>query len=502
MAGCSPWLIALELHLTAISFQATWRMEKQNLRTAYLLQMLFLPPFLAIEQLQTGISSSVQCRNNYGFQNRRMDCTWHRNQTIGEGPFHLRFSDSYQRLDDLICHLSPSREAWGEFSCSAEGLGNFEENDKYSVYLHDTPLGKDVIYTVWENYEPMRNIKCDPPVDLQSNMNAHKCQIVWKKPKAYRAIWKALQWQLEFRANSIAWERAERRTVVTRETWMEIDGSEFKPGISYAARMRCKTPDNNDAYISQWSEWSATTEWNVPPGALQPADSLVLPAVFVSVSLGLGVLLFLLLVSIFYSRIKSHCLATTPNPVAFFLPLYTSHNGNFQDWIGTRERDVYLKSSNANSPSKEDGPRMVTYRPLEALAHISSFNHLSRAELSSEERACHLPGAPDQQDKASQYVVIHEAQKLPGEADTLLLSGRVPLYLEGLNATGDGFSYLPYKNSLFVEQDPQASCSLGTSNNEQGSHLCAAHVVGPQREARHGGDRLITAGKTPCIIIS
>lgn len=61
-------------------------------------------------------------------------------------------------------------------------------------------------------------------------------------------------------------QQAENKTVVTRETWMEIDGAEFMPGASYVARVRCKTPDSDDAYVSQWSEWSPVTEWSVPPG--------------------------------------------------------------------------------------------------------------------------------------------------------------------------------------------------------------------------------------------
>lgn len=44
--------------------------------------------------LLTGIDRGVQCLNNYGFQaNRRVACTWRWNQSLGEGPFYLNFSE-------------------------------------------------------------------------------------------------------------------------------------------------------------------------------------------------------------------------------------------------------------------------------------------------------------------------------------------------------------------------------------------------------------------------
>lgn len=54
-----------------------------------------------------------------------------------------------------------------------------------------------------------------------------------------------------------------------KETWVEVEGSEFKSGVDYIARIRCKTPDSLQVYMSTWSEWSATTEYSVPPGLEQ-----------------------------------------------------------------------------------------------------------------------------------------------------------------------------------------------------------------------------------------
>ncbi|XP_015261831.1 PREDICTED: interleukin-9 receptor-like [Gekko japonicus] len=458
-------------------------MAKETLRAACLLQILFSPLFLAAEGRQTGVSSGLQCLNNYGPPRRRVNCTWHRNPAMGEGAFYLRFSDTFQRSglgqSDLVCRLSPSEERRGEFSCFAEGPGYFGENDEYTVSLHgdNYTLGEMVAHAAWEEaYHPMQNIKCDPPYGLRSNMSGSKCLIEWKMPEAYVDIWKDMQWQLQFRAAPVPWEQAENKTVDTRETSMEIDGSEFAPGASYVARVRCKTPDRKKQYGSQWSEWSSETEWSVPPGPLlRREESLVLPALLLaSVPLCLlGALLFLLLLAGFYPRIKSRCSASTPNPAAFFLPLYASHNGDFQAWIGLREQDVWLRGGGGGSstdPGKGAGPSLVTPRPLEAISRLSSFKRLSEAELPSEEERAHRPllGAPEQQAQASNPAVMQ------GEGQAPIPPGRAPLLPEGLEATGEGFPYLPYKNSLFVEREPQeteilspcskASASWGTSS--------------------------------------
>ncbi|KAL8174925.1 UNVERIFIED_CONTAM: hypothetical protein K2H54_006119 [Gekko kuhli] len=452
-------------------------MAKETLQAACLLQILFFSPlFLAAEGQQTGVSSGLRCLNNYGSPRRRVNCTWHRNPALGEGAFYLRFSDtdSTSELSDLVCRLLPSKERRGEFSCSAEGPGEFGENDEYRVSLHDSSSSSSrerVLQAAWEEtYDPKQNIKCDPPHGLWSNMSGSKCLIAWKMPVAYVDIWEDMQWQLQFRGPPVPWERAENKTMVARETWMEIDGSEFVPGTSYVARVRCKTPESKK-YVSQWSEWSSETEWSVPPGARRREESLVLLAILVSAPLCLGALLLLLLLAGFYPRIRSRCLASTPSPAAFFLPLYAAHNGDFQAWIGLREQGAWLRGGNSSTdPGKGAGPGPATARPLEAVSPLSSLRRLSEGELPpAEERACHLLGTPGQQDKASNYAVMQE------EGWALIPPlRRAPLHHpEGLDAAGEGFPYLPYKNSLFVEQGPPgpetpSSCSPASGSRGGG----------------------------------
>ncbi|KAH0631710.1 hypothetical protein JD844_019457 [Phrynosoma platyrhinos] len=279
----------------------------------------------------------------------------------------------------LLCPLSASPEAQDHYSCSVEGEGEFTENDDYSVSLHaaNASLGKNRAYPVFTSYEPRLHIQCDPPTCLQSNASASKCRIQWRKPKAYEDInledW---HWQLAFKAAGEPWERAETRSFVNQDSWVEIDGSELKGGVDYVARVRCKIPEENNDYHSHWSTWSATTSWTAPAGTIltsllpeklqSPTCSLPilvrgcswhreeqkmaaharlllltrddagqkqldprLPrALQASLPLCLGALLFLFLA--FVWRMKDRGGTHIPTPATFFQPLYTSHNGDFK----------------------------------------------------------------------------------------------------------------------------------------------------------------------------
>ncbi|KAM6423623.1 interleukin-9 receptor-like [Liasis olivaceus] len=228
--------------------------------------VLWARSFLLLATEQTDAASQVQCRNNYGFQGRRVDCQWHRNQALGETPFYLNFSDSLGLSSNLICPLSASPGTLDHFHCSAYSEeGEFTENDEYKVTLHASSLGEHHILVVFMMYKPRLHIECDPPFDLQSKCSANKCRVQWKRPKAYEEILKDWQWELAFKVVQEPWEQAQRRVFVNTETWVDIEGFEFKSGRNYVARMRCKTPDVNKHYGSQWSPWSSSVTWKAHP---------------------------------------------------------------------------------------------------------------------------------------------------------------------------------------------------------------------------------------------
>ncbi|XP_053132686.1 interleukin-9 receptor-like isoform X4 [Hemicordylus capensis] len=232
-----------------------------------LLQTLLLPSSLAAERQQAGSPGTARCRNSYGSQKRRVDCVWHPNQALGDGPFYLNFSDLLStESSSLLCKLSASSEMPPVSSCSVTGEGEFMENDQYHVSLHDASLGTEPLYTIFSDYEPMKHIQSDPPFALESSMSASKCRIQWKRPEAYDVLLETvLQWELAFKAADAPWEQAQSKILDHSETWVELEGAEFKSRVSYVARIRCKISDSERHYRSEWSPWSPTTTWTAPP---------------------------------------------------------------------------------------------------------------------------------------------------------------------------------------------------------------------------------------------
>nr|XP_016853349.1 PREDICTED: interleukin-9 receptor-like [Anolis carolinensis] len=312
-----------------------------------------------------GLSMDVSCLNKYGSLGRHVECTWRpHNQSLGQGPFYLQFSDRLGLFSSLICELFPSREVGGLYSCIAEGDGEFTEYDEYRVSLHAASsfsLGE----TVFALYEPRLHksllapsghtgaqlplplpVQCDAPNSLQSHANATKCRIQWDKAEDGEDFIVEWQWQLEFKHDDESWEQAKQKEFVTQESWVDIDSSELKCGEKYVARIRRKVPDGNTDYRGPWSPWSTSTHCTALPGCGQKqSDPRFLWTWPVSLPFGLGGLLFLLLSLKFLWRLKDRERAHTPTPATFFQPLYASHNGDFKGWAGLKGRAVFLSSN-------------------------------------------------------------------------------------------------------------------------------------------------------------
>ncbi|XP_070811227.1 interleukin-9 receptor-like isoform X2 [Pituophis catenifer annectens] len=292
--------------------------------------MLWAQFFLLLAMEQTEAASQVQCLNNYGFQGRRLDCRWHRNQALEGTLFYLNFSDTLGLSSDLICPLSASPGTPDHFDCSVHSEeGEFTENDEYKVVLHLSSLGENQTDVIFAKYKPRLHIQCDPPFDLQSKCGDNACCVRWKRPKACGEVLEDWQWELAFKAVQDPWEQAQRRVFINSETWVHIEGFEFKSDRDYVARMRCKTPEENHHYGSHWSPWSSCVSWAAHPGDWQQLDA---PIYFLFI---LGTLLLLLALAFaLFKRARSSCGASIPTPAAFFQPLYLAQHGDFKGWAG------------------------------------------------------------------------------------------------------------------------------------------------------------------------
>lgn len=56
-------------------------------------------------------------------------------------------------------------------------------------------------------------------------------------------------------------QQAQHKKLFNSVTEVQIEAIEFEAGITYTARVRCKTSQAEESYKSHWSEWSQTTEF-------------------------------------------------------------------------------------------------------------------------------------------------------------------------------------------------------------------------------------------------
>ncbi|NXA52492.1 IL9R protein, partial [Nothocercus julius] len=126
----------------------------------------------------------------------------------------------------------------------------------YRISLQGSFLGSNHTFVPFPEYSPRQYIKLDPPSNLQANVTASKCQIWWSVPWSFAEI---LQYELQYKEHSTSWEIALNKTPTSSLPQIEIEATEFRNGITYIARVRCKVSENEDSYHSQWSEWSETT---------------------------------------------------------------------------------------------------------------------------------------------------------------------------------------------------------------------------------------------------
>ncbi|NXP51155.1 IL9R protein, partial [Heliornis fulica] len=162
----------------------------------------------------------------------------------------------------------------------------------YRVSLHGNFFGRNHVYITFSEYSPRKHIKLDPPLNIQSNASASKCQIWWSVPWYLAEI---LQYELQYKEYSMSWEMALNKTLPSSEPHIEIEATELHSGVAYVARVRCKVSENEDTYHSQWSEWSQTTMFQragVPKLTEKILNTKTMHFLFIPLSCGILLYLF------------------------------------------------------------------------------------------------------------------------------------------------------------------------------------------------------------------
>ncbi|NWI32230.1 IL9R protein, partial [Sula dactylatra] len=162
----------------------------------------------------------------------------------------------------------------------------------YRVSLQGNFSGRNHVYITFPEYNTREHIKLDPPLNIQSNVTASKCQIWWSVPWYLAEI---LQYELQYKEYNVSWEIALNKTPPSSVPQIEIEATELRSGIAYVARVRCKVSENEVLYHSQWSEWSQTTVFQragVPKLSEKTLNNRTMQFLFIPLSF--GTLLYLL----------------------------------------------------------------------------------------------------------------------------------------------------------------------------------------------------------------
>ncbi|XP_074202823.1 interleukin-9 receptor [Camelus bactrianus] len=252
-------------------------------------------------------------------------------------------------------------------------------SDNFNITFHRHFSGKEQVSVVDPQYLPRRHVKLDPPSDLQSNVSSDHCVLTWSISPALEPLTSLLSYELAFKRQEEAWERAQHKGHIVGVTRLDLEAVELDPGSTYEARLRVQMATaegevvEEERYEGQWSEWSQPVCFPSPQRRGPPTPALGQPD-----STLVAVCIFLLLTSLTYllfklsPRMKTALYRDVPSPGPFFQPLYNVHNGNFQTWIGAQRASLQPSQDHAGAPrgALESGVReaiaLLTYDPADA----------------------------------------------------------------------------------------------------------------------------------------
>uniref|UniRef100_A0A8W4FB15 Interleukin 9 receptor n=1 Tax=Sus scrofa TaxID=9823 RepID=A0A8W4FB15_PIG len=263
-------------------------------------------------------------------------------------------------------------------------------SDDFTITFHRHVSGQEQVSLVDPQYLPRRHVKLDPPSDVQSNVSSDHCVLTWSVRPALEPLASLLSYELAFKRQEEAWERARRKDRIIGVTWLKLEAVELDPGSTYEARLRVQmvTPedaaDEEERYEGQWSEWSLPVRFPAPRrrggrlAALQGSGALVAVSIVLLLT-SLTYLLFRL-----SPRMKVAWYRDVPSPRPFFQPLYSLHNGDFQTWLGAHRvgpKDGVSAPQGGLAASVREAVALLTYDPTDAWRSVGLEEESSGTSL-------------------------------------------------------------------------------------------------------------------------
>ncbi|KAL1780160.1 hypothetical protein HispidOSU_028313 [Sigmodon hispidus] len=252
--------------------------------------------------------------------------------------------------------------------------------DNFTITLHRCIMGQEQVSLVDSNFLPWRHVKLDPPSDLQSNVSSEHCVLTWSISLALEPWSTLLNYELAFKKQEETWEQARHKDRIVGVTWLSLEAIELNSGSIYEARLRVQMTlleedgdmAEEECCQSHWSEWSRPVSF---PSPRRWRQGHLLPSWRWSDSILVAVPILLLLTSLIHllfklsPRVKRIIYQNVPSPEAFFHPLYSVYNGDFQTWIGAHRARPQPRQNAVSTPSRDseasiwEAVATLTYSP-------------------------------------------------------------------------------------------------------------------------------------------
>lgn len=302
----------------------------------------------------TGVDHNLRCVNDYLFT---INCSL--SIAPSEDPsesssYWLIFTDTADETK-LVCMLTKTDE---DYFCSVKKPNTKPENDPYpdifddldafEISLCPSQTETDICEPLEEEYEPVKNIKPNPPCCLAVSHNSSQRHFTWRSTyEKYRLctrLPKSLKYQLHY------YKRGDKHNVLshyinTNSENFTVDDQNFVPDTEYAASVR-SSPEGAH-FKGQWSDWSSEVYWKTESAVHEvyskraqvvknsPSSTFVSGLVKVFIPICVVVPLVLLLC---YAPVKKwKQSAFIPTPAPYFDTLYSDCHGDFKSWVVTQE---------------------------------------------------------------------------------------------------------------------------------------------------------------------
>uniref|UniRef100_A0A2I3GBI5 Interleukin 9 receptor n=1 Tax=Nomascus leucogenys TaxID=61853 RepID=A0A2I3GBI5_NOMLE len=137
-----------------------------------------------------------------------------------------------------------------------------------------------------------------------THISSGHCILTWRLHPALDSMTTLLSYELAFKRQEEAWERAQHRDHIVGVTWLILEAFELDPGFILEARLRVRMATLEDdvtqeeRYTGQWSKWSQPVCFQAPqrqgpliPPWGRPGSTFVAVSIFLLLT-GLTYLLF------------------------------------------------------------------------------------------------------------------------------------------------------------------------------------------------------------------